>query len=120
MFSRNVWRLDTEFPRALEVAVLAPQREFARSPPVLPLRLLQLGLVAVGLGIADAEIGDEFPRAWHVENGVDAVRAQDRDPAEPDAVGARGEPHRGDRSDHGIFGCLGHGRAAEAMANIAR
>ena len=51
----------------------APQRELLRPPPVLPLRLLQLGLVAFGLGITDAEIGDEFPGIRHVENGVDAI-----------------------------------------------
>src|SRR6266702_5206622 len=99
---------------------LPSQRKLVRAAPGFPLRLLQFGLVAFRLGIADAEIGDEFPGAWHVENGVDAVWTQDRDPAEPDTLGTCGEPHCGDRRHHGVFRCLGHGRAAEAVADIAR
>ena len=51
---------------------------------------------------------------------MDALRIEDRHPADADAVGARGEPHRGDRGDHGIFRRLRHGRAAEAVADVAR
>src|SRR5262249_57626348 len=63
----------------------------------LPAGAFELGLVALGLGIAEAEIADESPGAWNVEDLVHARRIENRYPTHADALCACREPHHGDR-----------------------
>ena len=69
---------------------------------------------------AYAEIADERPGAWNVQSFRDSYRIEDRDPADPDAASARGEPERVERADRGIAARFGHGALAEAVSLLRR
>src|SRR6056297_3294925 len=52
----------------------------------------EFGRVALGLGPADAEIGDKPPIGWNIKVLGEAFGIEDRHPAEAQPVGAGGQP----------------------------
>ena len=69
---------------------------------------------------ANAEVGDERPGARNIERLGDRARIEDRDPADAEAAGARGEPECVQRADRRIAARFRHGASAEAMALFGR
>src|ERR1700704_2075471 len=66
-----------------------PKHEPRRRPAALPSGPLELGLHMLLLGKSETEIADEPPGLRHLQDRLDARRIEDRDPAHPDALGAR-------------------------------
>src|SRR5665809_4483 len=82
---------------------------------VLPAGPLQ-GRRIVSLNwIADAEMADEAPVLWHIEDRRHAGGIEDRYPAHAKPIGARGKPQRVDGDGHRIVEGLRHGEPAEPV-----
>src|ERR1700734_1895765 len=60
--------------------------------PLLPAMTIEFGIEMLFHRPADAEIGDQRPALWHVERPMNHFRLEDRDPANPQPLGARREP----------------------------
>src|ERR1700704_6063585 len=87
---------------------------------LLPSHALELGLVGLALGIAEAEIADQPPSAWNVEDAVHARWLENGYPPHPDALPPRRKPQHAYGGDDRVLGHLGHGSSTEAVADLGR
>src|ERR1700676_3535783 len=79
---------------------------------------LELGIEVLVHGPADAEISDQGPGLGHIEYPAQHLRLKDRNPAEPQSLGACRKPEGLYRSNTRVLKGLGHGLTAEAAAGL--
>src|SRR6516225_6991545 len=83
---------------------------------MLPSGALQLGHVIIELRKTDAEVADERPTGWHVQNRCDGDRVKNRYPAQTQTRRSGGEPKGMHGHHRRIGGGLWHGSASQALS----
>src|SRR3546814_21172250 len=104
-------------PRRGEADATASARDEERpdAAALLPALTRQLRVRLRRLRIAEAKVGDEAPVVRHREVAPHCRGIENRNPAEPHALGPRREPQRVHRTERRVEQRLRHGPETEAV-----